>query len=127
MTQHRIVFSFDNDEYLPRIFGFGHNLKEENVYMCTSSVVEQTDKRLVVRKNITIDNDNDKYIDIEIIVNYDLLVTGVQFVAASLKMRMGENEKNYVIPYYNSYKSLQIGKHGYDNIDVVKLPCNIFL
>ena len=74
------------------------------------------------------DNDKKKYnIDIEIIVNYDILVSGVQFVAASLKMRMGESEKNYVIPYYNSYKSLQIGKHGYDNIDVVKLPCNIFL
>ena len=125
MTQHRIVFSFDNDEYLPRIFGFGHNLKEENVYMCTSSVIEQTDERLVVRKNITID---DKYIDIEIIVNYDLLVvTGGQFVAASLTMKTGDKEKNYVIPYYYSYKSLQIGKHGYDNIDVVKLPCNIFL
>lgn len=123
MTQHRIVFSFDNDEYLPRIIGFGHNLKEENVYMCTSSLVEQTDERLVVRKNISID---EKCI-IEIIVNYDLLVTGGQFIAASLKMRMCENEKNYVIPYYYSYKSLQIGKHGYDNIDVVKLPCNIFL
>jgi hypothetical protein len=122
MTQHRIAFSFDNDEYLPRIIGFGHNLKEENVCMCTSSIVEQTNERLIVRKNMNIHNN-----DIEIIVNYDLLVTGAQFVAASLTMKTGDKEKKYIIPYYNSYKSLQIGKYGYDNIDVVKLPCNIFL
>jgi hypothetical protein len=40
-SKHRIVFSYGDDDHFPIMLGWGHNLKEKNMCMCDSSIIEK--------------------------------------------------------------------------------------
>jgi hypothetical protein len=121
-SKHRIVFSYGDDNHFPIMLGWGHNLKEKNMCMCDSSIIEQTDETIVVKKTMNIHD-----MDIELLVKYEVSFNNAgkkESKYSSAKLVAGNKEYN--IPLYGSYLSLQIEKYCYDNIDVVRLPCNIF-
>jgi hypothetical protein len=117
--QRRIVFSFDNDEIMPTFLGWGHGLKEEN--MCFFELIscvktqDGTRKECLERalyKNKIVD----MFLSFVLKNEYYILEKGVVKV----------DDKEYNIIDCRSYYSLQIGQYCYDNISVIKLPCNIF-
>jgi len=121
-SKHRIVFSYGDDDHFPVMLGWGHNLKEKNMCMCDSSITEQTDETIVVKKTMNIHD-----MDIEILIKYAVSFNDAgekESKYSSAKLVAGNKEYN--IPLYGSYLSLQIEQYCYDNIAVVRLPCNIF-
>lgn len=121
-SKHRIVFSYGDDDHFPVMLGWGHNLKEKNMCFCDSSITEQNDETIVVKKTMNIHDT-----DIELLINYEFYFNDAgekksKYSSAKLMV----DDKIYNIPLYGSYYSLQIEEYCYDNIDVVRLPCNIF-
>jgi len=116
--ERTVAFSYGDDEHMPVILGFGHNLKEENVCRCISTILQKDDRSMLVQKKMTHKNK-----DIEILVNYSLANDGQTFVEGKLTME----GKEYNIHKFATYSSLQIQNYCYDDIHVVRLPCNIFI
>jgi hypothetical protein len=114
METHPIVFSFEKDEHIPVLLGYGHNLKNENLCYCNSEVVSQSDSGFTIKKTATIFNK-----EVEVIIDYE---TTDGFKCGSVNV----DNITYNINFYGYYNSLQIGKWCYDRIGVVKLSANPF-
>lgn len=124
-SDHYLVFSYDSEEIIPTVLGFGHGLKSENLVKCTSNIPYKKDTFYIIHKTMDFKN---KYI--EIYLNYSIVPPqdgedgrccysfkhGVLYV----------DKKSYNIKYYGHYNSLQIEQWCYDNIGVVQLDSNIF-
>ena len=122
-----LVFSYDSNESIPIIIGYGHELKHENLVKCTSKLSCKTDSFFVVKKTMDFKNKH-----IEMYLTYSL-VTPKQEEENGEKSQYGFSRgviyidnKTYNIKFYGQYNSLQIGEWCYDNIGVVKLESNIF-
>ena len=116
-TKHNIVFSCSPEEHTPVLLGYSHNLKSENVCICDSTVLFQTDSHSVVKKTAII-----KELELDIFITYYYLDGREDFIRGFLYT----NNKEYPIQSCYMYSSLQIGKYAYDRIMVVKLTDNIF-
>ena len=117
--QSRVIFSFDNDEIMPLVLGWGHGLKHEN--MCfweTISCEKRQDGGIkeCVKKALYKNALVDIFLTFVVKNGYDILERGIVKV----------NNKECNIIDCRSYYSLQIGEYCYDNICVIRLPCNIF-
>jgi len=121
-SKHRIVFSYGDDDHFPVLLGWGHNLKEKNMCFCDSSINEQTDEQIVVKKTMNIHD-----VDIEILIKYAFYFDDAgEKKSKYSSAKLIAVDKEYDIPLYGSYYSLQIEQYCYDNIHVVRLPCNVF-
>jgi hypothetical protein len=120
--KHRIVFSYDAVECIPQFLGYGHNLKEKNLCLCDSTIFLENDEQIVYSKKMNLHN-----LDIELFVTYKIYDEAGKKMKKYSSANLIANGKEYIIPLYCSYNSLQIEKWCYDNIDLVKLPCNIFI
>jgi hypothetical protein len=116
-TKHNVVVSCSPEEHTPVLLGYSHNLKSENVCICESTVLFQTDSHSVVKKTATI-----KEKELDIFLTYSYLDGREYFLRGFLYT----NNKEYIIQSCYIYSSLQIGKYAYDRIMVVKLTDNIF-
>jgi hypothetical protein len=126
-VEHWLVFSYDSNESIPIILGYGHELKHENLVKCTSKISCKTDTFFVVKKNMDVKNKH-----IEIYLTYSL-VDIKEGEEKSQQLQYGFSrgvlyidDKCYNIKFYGQYNSLQIEEWCYDNIGVVKLDSNIF-
>jgi hypothetical protein len=120
--RHRIVFSYGDDDHFPIMLGWGHNLKEKNMCTCDSSITEQTDEEITVKKTMNIHDT-----DIAILVKYSVSFNDSGEKRSKYSSaKLVAADKEYDIPLYGTYNSLQIEQCCYDNITVVRLPCNIF-
>jgi hypothetical protein len=109
----RVVFSYGDDEYLPAIVGFGHNLKEENVCQGDFSKIEKDD--LTTKYKIHI---HCKGKEIDIFLTYSATkLTDCHIMLDNVKIPVKD---------YRIYWSLQIGKFCYDDVHAVRLNNNIF-
>lgn len=130
-VDHWLVFSYDSNESIPIILGYGHELKPENIVKCTSKLSCKTDTFFVIKKTMTFKNNN-----IEIYLTFSLRTPKdgdgdgdenekrpyYDFSRGFIYI----DKKSFNIKYYAQYNSLQIGECCYDNIGVVKLDYNIF-
>jgi hypothetical protein len=119
--QTRVVFSFDNNEIMPSVLGWGHGLKEENICWWETISCEKNENCIECNKRA---NFKDKIVDIFFKIKYEnpddyfgKLDNGI--------VKLDGKECN--ILDYKCYRSLQIGQWCYDNISVIKLPYNIFI
>ena len=108
-----IIFSYENDEYMPIIYVFTHNLKSENIARCSSNKIFETENIKIYQMNTIHKN---KIIDIFITYFNNTFLRGMVYC----------NGTEYNIINYNNYESLQIDNLCYDNISFIKLSCNIF-
>jgi len=117
MANQSVVFSYGENEYLPLICTIGHNLKEENV--CVAEVIEEKIDELTrtLKMRARIKNKN-----IEIFSKYQNDGTFWKFSEGFLDL----GKKKIPINNYRRYASLQIDGWCYDNIDGIRLQCNLF-
>jgi hypothetical protein len=117
MANQRVVFSYGENEYLPLICVIGHNLKEENV--CIAEVIEEKIDELTrtLKMRACIKNKN-----IEIFSKYLNDGNFWRFSEGFLDL----DKKKIPINNYRRYASLQIDGWCYDNIDGIRLQCNLF-
>jgi len=121
-SKHRIVFSYGDNDHFPVMLGWGHNLKEKNMCFCDSSITEKTDEQITVKKTMNIHD-----MDIEILIKYEFYFNDSgEKKSKYSSAKLVASDKEYDILLYGSYLSLQIEQVCYDNIDVARLPCNIF-
>jgi hypothetical protein len=104
-----IILSFDADEYMPLFLAIGHNLKEKNIYKCTTTMPLSSHNIYVIHKKCDV-------LDLFLTYNNSTLLRGFVYT------------KNGEIPVLDcrSFESLQIGEFCYGNVCVVKLPVNPF-
>jgi len=125
---HWLVFSYDSNESIPIILGYGHELKPENLVKCTSKLSCNADTFFVLKKTVDFKNKT----NIEMYLTFSLRVpkegdeNGDKKCYDFSRGVIYIDKKNYNIKYYSQYNSLQIGECCYDNIAVVKLDSNIF-
>jgi len=135
---HWLVFSYDSNESIPIILGYGHELKPENVVKCTSKLSCKTDTFLVLKKTMDFKNKT----NIEMYLTFSLRTPKEGYENENEDEDENGDEKgsyydfsrgviyidkkSYNIKQYAQYTSLQIGEWCYDNIGVVKLNYNIF-
>ena len=112
---HYIVFSYDEDEYIPAFLGFGHGLKEKNICKCTSTIVSESLLRYTVLKKTIF---NKKEIAITLVIGNE----NSKFISGFLTI----DNKKYPILQYAMYASLQIDTYCYDNISAIRVSHNIF-
>jgi len=117
MREHFLVFSYGKDEHVPIFSCVGSNLKTRNVCKCETQLVDNTDPLMIVSKKTTMDG---KEINMKIIYNYT--DDCARFKEGTLSI----DGKEYPISMCATFSSLQIEEWCYDNIDVVRLPDNIF-
>lgn len=106
--RHYLVFSYEKDEHMPFLLGWSHGLKEKNLFMCSSSIVSETEDDLIIKKKITEEN-------VDIIMT--MLYRNNRFHSGKIIY----NNEEYKITDINMYYSLQIESYCYDNIGVIKL------
>ena len=107
--QQNVVLTFDPDEYIPVICAVGHNLKEKNLYKCTSTLLlNSTDYRIVHKK----------------CEKFDVFLTYFKnnLIRGFLYTDFGE----FNVLMISTFASLQIENFCYDNIAVIKLTDNPF-
>ena len=113
----KLVFSYDEDEYLPLILSVGHNLKEKNI--CNGNVTNVFNNNFFRITNIKTFHNN-KLIEMNLTFsikdNYFHFIRGFLYV----------DEKEIPINNFKSYVSLQIEKFCYDNISVIRIPENLW-
>jgi len=112
----RIVFSCGDEEHLPIVTGYGHNLKLHNVCLCEFFEKENNG---LFRKLKMITNLNSKRIEITLIQCND---EGFwKFIEGCLSV----SDKKIKIIDYKKYSSLQIEEWCYDNIHAIRLAQDI--
>jgi hypothetical protein len=109
---HPIVFCYDENEYMPYLLGYGHNLKEKNLFICNSSILSESEDNLIIKKTITKE---------DITMTIKLLYKNNIFDSGTITY----NNEEYEIKYINMYYSLQIELYCYDNIGVIKLDSEV--
>ena len=107
-VKHPIVFCYNENEYMPFLLGYGHNLKEKNLFICNSSIVSESEDDLIVKKTFIKENMN---------MSITLLYKNNRFHTGTITY----NNEEYKIKDINMYHSLQIESYCYDNIGVIKL------
>jgi hypothetical protein len=116
MTQ-RLIFSYAENEYLPIFTSIGHNLKEENLCNCTIDTILQNGLYKIIHLKTNYKN---KEIELNITMkrddNYYYFTRGFLYV----------DNKEIPVTDYKCYQSLQIEKYCYDNLNVARIPNNIF-
>jgi hypothetical protein len=117
MEKHPIVFSYEKDEYIPVLLGYGHNLKNENLCYCNSEVVSRSDSGFSLKKTAIIFNK-----ELEVVIEYDIVEGKERYRSGAVYL----DNIAYQIDFYSYYNSLQIGEWCYDRIGVVKLSTNPF-
>jgi hypothetical protein len=117
MEKHPIVFSYEKDEHIPVLLGYGHNLKNENLCYCKQEIVSQSDFGFTVKKSANIFNK-----DVEVVIEYDIVDGNERYRSGAVCI----DNIAYEIDFYGYYNSLQIGEWCYDRIGVVKLSANPF-
>jgi hypothetical protein len=108
----RVLFSYGDDEYLPVLLGFGHNLKEEN--LCEGELIElesaETSKKYKIETQYRNKNT-------QIFLTYE----NTELIDCHIKL----DDNKVHIKDYRVYCSLQIGDYCYDNIHAFRIPENI--
>lgn len=117
METHPIVFSYEKDEHIPVLLGYGHNLKNENLCYCNSEVVSRNDSGFSVKKTATLFNK-----EVEVVIDFESINGRERVKSGSVNV----DNIAYEIDFYGYYNSLQIGEWCYDRIGVVKLSMNPF-
>jgi len=139
---HRICFSYGDDEYLPVFTILGANLKQKNLFYCESTKTIKNGDYTIVSSRITEENLKPTYSTTNI--NYGSLVP--QMCSAKKNKRLKDDEtinmlitynetgflrgflyikgKEYPILNYKTYVSMQIENFAYDNIAILRLPNN---
>jgi hypothetical protein len=105
-----VVLSFEDDEYMPLIMAIGHNLKEQNIYRCSTQTILNLGDNFIIHK---------KCDELDIFLTYEnsTLLRGFVYT------KLGETQ----VLDCRTFESLQIGKFCYGNICVVKLSNNPFV
>jgi len=117
--QRRIIFSFDKDEIMPTFLGWGHGLKEEN--MCFFEMISCVKTQDGTRKEYT---EKALYKNKTVDMFLTFILKNEHYILEKGVIKVDDKECNIID--CRSYYSLQIGQYCYDNISVIKLPCNIF-
>jgi hypothetical protein len=128
--KHPIVFYYTENEHMPFLLGYGHNLKEKNLFICNSSIVSESEDDLIVKKTISKEDIN---MTITILYKNNRFHNGSITVSSESKLEIPSdytssslnptynNNQEYKIMDINMYHSLQIESYCYDNIGVIKL------
>lgn len=117
MSERFLVFSYGDDEHVPVYTCFGSKLKTKNVCKSISNVVDKAESVWVVEKKTVF---NEK--EIVIRLRYNIENDYYDFLDGTLTV----NEREHPVLLCRSFYSLQIEEWCYDNIDVVRVPNNIF-
>jgi hypothetical protein len=112
-----IIFSYKEEEFLPTLIGFGHNLKSENLCKGEITIINKG-TAIIVNKIKT----NHKNKEIEIDIKFSVENERAQFMDAHLYI----DNTTIKIEEYKRYVSLQIEDWCYDNVYAFRLPYNIF-
>jgi hypothetical protein len=108
----RILFSYGDDEYLPVIIGYGHNLKEEN--MCEGEFIKIENSAEKTKYKI---NTHYKGKELNIFLTYSMKeLTDCHIILDDAKIPVKD---------YRVYRSLQIGNFCCDNVHVFRLNNSI--
>lgn len=109
----RVVFSYGDDEHLPVLIGYGHNLKEDNLCEGEFSKIEKDD--LITKYKI---HTYCKGKEINIFLTYSpTKLTDCHIMLDDVKIPVKD---------YRLYWSLQIGQFCYDDVHVFRLNNSIF-
>ena len=108
----RVLFSYGEDEHLPILIGYGHNLKKDNLTIGEVMDLESGDNtQNCIIKTKYKKNDTNIYLSF------------ANNMVSNMYMTIN-NKKNDIIDY-KRYVSLQIGEYCYDNIHAFRIPENI--
>uniref|UniRef100_A0A6C0F686 Uncharacterized protein n=1 Tax=viral metagenome TaxID=1070528 RepID=A0A6C0F686_9ZZZZ len=110
----RLLLSYGNDEYLPVLLGYGHNLKEENI--CEGELTELEKYDLTTKYKI-----QSVYKSKEL--NIFLTYSKKELIDCHIML----DDVKIPIIDYRRYCSLQIGKFCYDDIHVFRLNNSIIV
>jgi len=113
-----LVFSYGDDEFMPVLLGYSHNLKEKNLTQCTFRILSEDDQTLVVQRSGKLFEK-----DVELKVTLEKTGNGYDRFCSGL---MTMDNKDFVVQNYATYSSLQIGNYCYDRIAVVRLKDGCF-
>ena len=106
---HRICFSYGDDEYLPIFTILGANLKQKNLFYCESTkTIKNGDYTIVSGRVIN----SIKPIEFFITYNNESFLRGFLYIKG----------KEYPILEHKVYASMQIESFAYDNISILRLP-----
>ena len=110
----RVLFSYGDDEYLPTIIGYGHNLKEEN--LCEGNFTRLKSDNFINTSKYKLKTTY-KNKEITIFLTYSKKeLTDCHIMLDDIKIPVKD---------YRMYCSLQIGKYCYDNVHVFRLNSSI--
>lgn len=118
MSKHHIVFSYGDDEHMPVLLSFSHNLKPQNVALCDSSLVYHGPVYFILKKTTSLFD-----MDITLLLTFSYFNNKESFMRGFAYI----HDKEYPISICNNYSSLQIGEYAYDNILLIRLESNIFM
>lgn len=117
MCERHLVFSYGDDEHVPIYTCLGSKLKTKNVCKSISTVVETTESFRVVEKKTKFNNK-----EIIVRIKYNIENDYCDFSNGTIQI----NKLEYPVILCKTFSSLQIEDWCYDNIDVVRVPSNIF-
>jgi len=123
IVDHWLVFSYNPDEIMPIICGFGHELKEKNVVKCSSIISCKMASFYILQKKMEFKN---KYI--EIYLTFTLAESDPDRHHFNFKRGVLyiDGKKKCDVIDYKSYNSLQIENFCYDDISVISVPGDVF-
>lgn len=110
----KLLFSFGEDEYLPTLLGYGHNLKMEN--LCEG-------KLLQLEKNDV----HSKYKIETLYKDKEVTIFLTYFAHDLTDCHLMLDNVKIPVKNYKSYQSLQIGNFCCDNVHVFRLHDSILL
>jgi len=109
----RVVFSYGDDEHMPVLIGYGHNLKEEN--LCKGELTQIEKDNISSKYKI---HSHCKGKEINIFLTYSKKeLTDCHIMLDDVKIPVKD---------YRLYWSLQIGQFCYDDVHVFRLNNSIF-
>jgi len=118
MSKHHIVFSYGDDEHMPVLLSFSHNLKPQNVVICDSSLVYRGPVYSILKKTTTLfDKEITLLLTFSYFNNKENFMRGFAYI----------HDEEYPISTCYTYSSLQIGQYAYDNITVIRMDSDIFM
>jgi hypothetical protein len=113
----KLVFSYEEDEYLPLLISIGHNLKKKNI--CDGNIQIILNNNFYEIINIKTLHNNKS---IEMNLTFSIKNNNYYFTRGFLYV----DEKEIFIHDFKSYLSLQIEDICHDNISVIRIPENLW-
>jgi hypothetical protein len=113
----KLVFSYEEDEYLPLLLSIGHNLKKKNI--CDGNIQIIFNNNFFEIINIKTFHNNKS---IEMNLTFSIKNNNYYFTRGFLYV----DKKEIQVNDFKSYSSLQIEDICHDNISIIRIPENLW-